>query len=123
MIGQMKKGEDIEHYADKHEERDKALREQNLLDGIDVVGENGNWITGYAFGEFSFDAKVYPEPSADFGIVSHGADGHISKLTVKKEGNIVFNYDRGFDFSLMPEDDEIDLIEAIELYVKNEFSL
>lgn len=117
MTGQMKQGEDIEHYANKHEEREQALREDALLDNIDVVDVRGNWISGYAFGKFSFDAKVFETANEDFGITSHEANGHISKLTVRQDDKVVFNYDRGFDESSMDVDDEADIIQAIELYI------
>lgn len=118
MISQMKRGEDIEHYADKHEERKDVMRREALLDAIDVVDSQGNWIVGDALDDFGFSAKVYPESDANYGITSHGADGLISKLTVKKGEKVVFNYDRGYDESEIPVTDEADIIQAIELYVK-----
>jgi hypothetical protein len=35
MIGRMSKGEDIEFYADKHEERQEVLRKMHEEDGSD----------------------------------------------------------------------------------------
>jgi hypothetical protein len=40
MIGRMNRGEDIEHYADKHEERQEVLR--NLHD--DETSDSGGFI-------------------------------------------------------------------------------
>jgi len=117
MIGQMRKGEDIEHYADKKEEQEAVLRRENLLDALNVVDSQGNWILGEIFG-YGFNAKVYTEANENYGITSHGADGHISKLTVKEDGEkVVFNYDRGFDSSDLSVTEEADIIEAIELYI------
>lgn len=38
MIGRMNRGEDIEHYADKYEERQKALREYHESGGANPSG-------------------------------------------------------------------------------------
>ena len=46
----------------------------------------------------SYSAKVYDEGS-EFGI----NEGRISKLEVRKDGELIINYDRGWD--LKPEDE------------------
>jgi hypothetical protein len=68
----------------------------------------GGWMEGF-IGKYTFQAKVYDEPST-FGI----NDGRVSKLMVwdevvrQKESNIftasIINYDRGWDIE--PKTDE-----------------
>ena len=53
---------------------------------------------------FHFWVKHYEEPSV------HGIDaGRISKLMLKRDGEIVCNYDRGWDIEPVDEDTEIAL--------------
>jgi len=66
---------------------------------------DGNY-KGYDWG-----AKVYEEPS------DHGIDnGRISKLTVKKDGNIVAHYEREWDVKPDAKDQKTinDIIEGLE---------
>ena len=42
---------------------------------------------------FHYWVKHYEEPSGDYGIDG----GRISKLMLKRDGKIVYNYDRGLD--------------------------
>lgn len=56
--------------------------------------DGGPWVEGriVTMKGYEFQAKVYNEPS------QHGIDGgKISKLEVRKDGDIVMNYDRGWD--------------------------
>ena len=50
------------------------------------------WIEG-TIGAYTYSAKVYGRGSV-FGIDG----GRISKLSIRKSGKIVYNYDRGLDF-------------------------
>lgn len=61
---------------------------------------------------FHYWIKVFEEPSA-FGI----DEGKISKLMLKRKGQIVCNYDRGWDIRPVDEDAEIAL--QILLYSEN----
>jgi len=75
---------------------------------MDISSIEGNWVRGTVTVNsrlYAFSAKVYPEPSEGFGITDLGGDGHISKLTVTDERNenTVMNYDRGWDFNIIPE--------------------
>ena len=54
---------------------------------------------------FHYWVKHYEEPSEDFGIDG----GRISKLTLKRNGETVYNYDRGLDVKPTDEDTEIAL--------------
>ena len=95
----------------------------NIEPMLNVKTENKNWITG-TFGRFEFEAKVFPNPSKTFGILRHGADGHISKLHVyDEESGDVLTYSRAWDVSNLPEDSEREIVQAIEDYTKNEFEL
>ena len=47
----------------------------------------------YGGGIAHYWAKVYKEPSEEFGIDG----GKISKLTIKIDGRTIVNYDRGWD--------------------------
>ncbi|MCL2416143.1 MAG: hypothetical protein FWD01_04940 [Defluviitaleaceae bacterium] len=50
------------------------------------------WVTGEING-YKYEAKQYLEGS-DFGING----GRISKLCIRKDGVILYSYDRGLDF-------------------------
>ena len=54
-------------------------------------------------------AKVYDEGSA-FGI----EDGRISKLTLKANGEVIYNYDRGLD--VPPQNEAAEIALAILMY-------
>jgi len=61
------------------------------------------WYEGI-FGEFSWSAKVFDEPSI-FGINK----GRISKLSIKYRGVLVYIYDRGLDIDILKQE----LLDAI----------
>ena len=65
---------------------------------------NGSW--------FHYWLKVFDEPSR-FGI----NEGRISKLMLKRKGEVVCNYDRDWDIKPVDEDTEIAL--QILLYSEN----
>lgn len=70
---------------------------------------DGNWQTGMV-GDYWFQAKVFDEPS-EFGI----NDGRVSKLSVRKDGEEIMNYDRGWD--IKPKTDtERELLDTILKY-------
>ena len=63
----------------------------------------GNWITGTAEfdgeRELRFAAKVYDEPSEDYGING----GKISKLEIRLGKEFLANYERGRDIEVAEE--------------------
>ena len=61
---------------------------------------------------FHYWVKHYEKPSEDFGIDG----GRISKLTLKQNGETVYNYDRGLDVKPTDEDTEIALAILIKEY-------
>lgn len=56
---------------------------------------------------FHYWVKYYEEPSEDYGI----EDGRISKLMLKRDGEITYNYDRGLD--IPPRDKATEMALAI----------
>ena len=56
---------------------------------------------------FHYWAKHFEEPSEDYGIDG----GRISKLMLKRDGKIAYNYDRGLDIE--PVDEETEMALAI----------
>ena len=59
------------------------------------------FVTGEIDG-YDYDVKVYDQPS------KHGIDGgRISKLTIRKDGDLVANYDRGWDIEPVGEIQDI----------------
>jgi hypothetical protein len=79
---------------------------------MDITSIEENWVRGTLRVNsrlFAFSAKVYAEPSKDFGITKYGGDGHISKLTVTDERNeeVVINYDRGWDVDASAHSEKI----------------
>ena len=58
-------------------------------------------------------AKVYDEPSEDYGIEG----GRISKLEIRRDGETVCNYDRGWDNE--PEIEQDQQAFAIVLHMFN----
>lgn len=56
---------------------------------------------------FRYWVKHYEEPSEDYGIDG----GRISKLMLKRNGEITYNYDRGLDIE--PVDEETEMALAI----------
>lgn len=59
-----------------------------------------NWVHGKTSDGFTFEAKVFDEPS-DYGIKTpfYPDGGNISKLYVEKNGREIYCYDRGLDYS------------------------
>lgn len=65
------------------------------------------WITGNV-GRFTVQAKVYDEGS------HYGIDGgRVSKLWIKDGAEVVYNYDRGLDFSTIADADLATIIAAV----------
>lgn len=65
-------------------------------------------------GEFTsvrYCAKVYDEPS-NFGI----NEGRISKLELRQNGKIVYNYDRGLDIDYQTKEAELALAILLKEY-------
>lgn len=56
---------------------------------------------------FHYWVKYYEEPSQTYGLEG----GRISKATLKRDGKIVYNYDRGLDIA--PADQETEMALAI----------
>ena len=56
------------------------------------------WKKGTVDG-YTYYAKVYEEGS-EYGI----KNGRISKLEIRKDGTILYNYDRGLDFNRLDAD-------------------
>ena len=61
---------------------------------------------------FHYWVKYYDEPSDDFGIDG----GRISKLMLRRNGEIVYNYDRGLDTKAKDEDTETALAILLKEY-------
>ena len=61
---------------------------------------------------FHYWVKHYEEPSEDFGI----GGGRISKLMLRRSGEIVYNYDRGLDTKAKDEDTETALAILLKEY-------
>ena len=61
---------------------------------------------------FHYWVKHYEEPSEDYGING----GRISKLTLKRDGKIVYNYDRELDIEPADEQTETALAILIKEY-------
>ena len=78
---------------------------EKVPSGLSIVSrKDSNWIEGriLSMPGYSFHAKVFDEPS-QFGIEG----GMISKLEVRKDGERVINYDRGWDIDpVTPEQKE-----------------
>ena len=77
-------------YNKKHME-EKIMWKQGA---IGVKDENGRMVS------VNYWIKHYEEPSEEYGI----SGGRISKLMLKQDGSVVYNYDRGKDIEpLTPE--------------------
>ena len=77
-------------YNKKHME-EKIMWKQGA---IGVKDSNGRMVS------VSYWVKHYEEPSEEYGI----SGGRISKLMLKQNGRVVYNYDRGKDIEpLTPE--------------------
>ena len=60
---------------------------------------------------FHYWVKHYDEPS-EYGI----NEGRVSKLTLKRNGEIVYNFDRGLDVEAVDEDTELALAILLKEY-------
>ena len=79
---------------------------------ITTLADHGLWKEGgmkVGNSIFRFWAKVYDLPS-DYGI----ENGRISKLSLHRNGELVCNYDRGWDIE--PVDDDTKMAVAVMLY-------
>lgn len=96
---------------------------------MNITSIDGNWVKGtvkLGIRFFAFSAKIYPEPTRNYGITDPTGEGHISKLSVTDERSeeMVINYDRGWDInetSFAPE--IIDRLEAYDVIGKVEREL
>ena len=61
---------------------------------------------------FTYSVKYYDNPSEEYGIDG----GRISKLTLKRGGKTVYNYDREPDIAPMDKDTEIALAVLVKEY-------
>lgn len=61
---------------------------------------------------FHYWVKHYEEPSEVYGIKG----GRISKATLKRDGKIVYNYDRGLDIAPADKDTELALAVLMKDY-------
>jgi len=93
-----------------------ALKEIQMM--IEDDRNNSGWVTCLIAGKW-VQAKVYDEPS-EYGI----NDGRVSKLAVLKTGmrdrsapfgdQLDYNYDRGLDYSNLPDEDVNVIVTALE---------
>ena len=60
---------------------------------------------------FHYWVKHYDEPS-EYGI----NEGRVSKLTLKRNGKIVYNYDRGLDVEAVDEETKLALAILLKEY-------
>ena len=74
---------------------------------IGVKDSNGRMVS------VTFWVKQYEEPSEEYGI----SGGRISKLMLKQDGRVVYNYDRGVDFE--PQTPEAETALAILIHEYN----
>lgn len=61
---------------------------------------------------FHYWAKQFEEPSNEYGING----GKVSKLMLKRDGEIAYNYDRGIDIAPADEDTETALAIIMKEY-------
>jgi hypothetical protein len=73
---------------------------------IGIKGENGRMVS------VSYWIKHYEEPSGEYGI----SGGRISKLMLKQDGRVVYNYDRGEDIEPLTHEAEKALAILIHEY-------
>jgi hypothetical protein len=69
------------------------------------------WTQGTVNG-YAFWVKHYEEGSEEYGI----GGGRISKLTIRKGGREMYNYDRGLDFDGLDADGKATYDEIIRRY-------
>jgi hypothetical protein len=77
--------------ADENTIKVNITKDERRVDG---------WVSGEATGEIWFCAKAFDEGSV-FGINK----GCVSKLDIRRGGEIIVNYDRGWD--IRPQDPEV----------------
>ena len=78
--------------------------------------KQGAIVVKYEYGRMvsvSYWIKHYEEPSEEYGI----SGGRISKLMLKQDGRVVYNYDRGVDVE--PQTPEAEKALAILLHEYN----
>ena len=73
---------------------------------IGVKDENGRMVS------VSYWIKHYDKPSEEYGI----SGGRISKLMLKQDGRVVYNYDRGEDVELQTPEAETALAILLHEY-------
>ena len=74
---------------------------------IGVKDSNGRMVS------VTFWVKQYEEPSEEYGI----SGGRISKLMLKQDGRVVYNYDRGED--VPPQNEAAEMALAILMHEYN----
>ena len=74
---------------------------------IGVKDSNGRMVS------VSYWIKHYEEPSEEYGI----SGGRISKLMLKQDGRVVYNYDRGLD--VPPQNEAAEMALAILMHEYN----
>ena len=74
---------------------------------IGVKDSNGRMVS------VTFWVKYYEEPSEEYGI----SGGRISKLMLKQDGRVVYNYDRGLD--VPPQNEAAEMALAILMHEYN----
>lgn len=90
-------------YNKKHME-EKIMWKQGA---IGVKDSNGRMVS------VSYWIKHYDKPSEEYGI----SGGRISKLMLKQDGRVVYNYDRGEDIE--PQTPEAEKVLAILIHEYN----
>ena len=90
-------------YNKKHME-EKIMWKQGA---IGVKDENGRMVS------VNYWIKHYEEPSEEYGI----SGGRISKLMLKQDGRVVYNYDRGED--VPPQNEAAEMALAILMHEYN----
>ena len=63
-------------------------------------------------GDYEYQAKCL-NTSSQYGI---GGNGRISKLSIRKNGKELYNYDRGLNFNILDEEGEIVLTKILVKY-------
>ena len=85
---------------------------------IEQKQKTGNWVYVEGLG-YGGSAKIYPKPS-EFGI----HNGRVSKLSLRnKDGQIVFNYDRGHDVNRIDTETLNEIVEALETFAQNDLEI
>jgi len=69
------------------------------------------WSSG-RYGEYTYDVKSY-EIGSQYGI---GGNGRISKLSIRKNGEEIYNYCRGLDYDNLDEEGKGVYAKILEKY-------